>query len=90
MIAVAIAIFVSIATDYYFNRPISFENMISSAFMAVASAGMAYGIGDVFRATGNIAAALGKTGTEIARALAHGITGGFMSVINGGSFASGF
>ncbi|WP_411907813.1 hypothetical protein [Elizabethkingia occulta] len=58
--------------------------------MAVASAGMAYGIGDVFRATGNIAAALGKTGTEIARALAHGITGGFMSVINGGSFASGF
>ncbi|MCT3924523.1 hypothetical protein HZP94_15030 [Elizabethkingia anophelis] len=64
--------------------------MISSAFMAVASAGMAYGIGDVFRATGNIAAALGKTGTEIARALAHGITGGFMSVINGGSFASGF
>ncbi|MCT3721340.1 RHS repeat-associated core domain-containing protein [Elizabethkingia anophelis] len=90
LIAVAIAIFVSIATDYYFNRPISFENMISSAFMAVASAGMAYGIGDVFRATGNIAAALGKTGTEIARALAHGITGGFMSVINGGSFASGF
>ncbi|WP_407484003.1 RHS repeat-associated core domain-containing protein [Elizabethkingia meningoseptica] len=90
LIAVAIAIFASIATDYYFNRPISFENMISSAFMAVASAGMSYGIGDIFKATGSIATALGKTGTEIARALAHGITGGFMSVINGGSFASGF
>lgn len=89
LIAIGTAIFTSMATDYYLNRPVNLENMFQSVVMSVMSAGIANGIGDVFRVGGKIAEALGKTGTIIARAGAHAITQGVFSSVQGGNFWSG-
>jgi hypothetical protein len=89
IVAVAVAVFTSVATDYYLNRPVNLDNMFQSVIMSLASAGIANGIGDVFRVGGKVAEALGKTGTIIARAGAHAITQGALSYMQGGNFWSG-
>lgn len=89
LIAIGIAIFTSVATDYYLNRPVNLENMFQSVIMSLASAGIANGIGDIFKVGGEIAKTLGKTGTIIARAGAHAITQGALSYMQGGNFWSG-
>lgn len=89
LIAIGIAIFTSVATDYYLNRPVNLENMFQSVVMSLMSAGISNGIGDVFRVGGKIAESLGKTGTIIARAGAHAITQGALSYMQGGNFWSG-
>ena len=89
LIAIGIAIFTSVATDYYLNRPVNFESMFQSVVMSLMSAGISNGIGDVFRAGGKIAESLEKTGTIIARAGAHAIAQGTLSFMQGGNFWSG-
>lgn len=89
LIAIGIAIFTSVATDYYLNRPVNLENMFQSVVMSLMSAGVSNGIGDVFRVGGKIAESLGKTGTIIARAGAHAIAQGTLSLMQGGNFWSG-
>ena len=89
LLAIGTAVLTSMATDYYLNRPIDLGNMFQSIAMSIASAGVANGIGDVFKVGGEIAKALGKTGTIIARAGAHAITQGLFSTVQGGNFWSG-
>lgn len=93
LIAIGVAIFTSIATDYYLNRPVNIGNMFQSVVMSLMSAGIADGIGGIFTtATGeatSVASALGKTETIIARAGAHAISQGAMSLMQGGNFWSG-
>jgi RHS repeat-associated protein len=88
LIAIGIAIFTSIATDYYLNRPVNLENMFQSVVMAVVSAGMSNGIGEIFKAGDTIAKAL-KGWTWVARAGAHAIAQGTLSYMQGGNFWSG-
>ena len=89
LVAVGVAVFFSVATDYYMNRPVNLENMFQSVVMSLVSAGVSNGIGDIFKAGGKIAEALGKTGTIIARAGAHAVTQGALSYMQGGNFWSG-
>ncbi|MBV8325494.1 RHS repeat-associated core domain-containing protein, partial [Chryseobacterium sp.] len=89
LIAIGIAIFTSVATDYYLNQPISFGNMFQSVVMSLASAGISSAIGDVFLAGTKVAESLGKTGTIIAKAGAHAIAQGTLSYVQGGNFLSG-
>ncbi|MCL1676504.1 RHS repeat-associated core domain-containing protein [Elizabethkingia meningoseptica] len=86
----AIAVFSHAASSYYMNQPMDFGGLIQSLSMAIMSAGISYGIGEIFKAGGSIIQALGTVGTEIARGIAHGISGGMMSLMNGGNFGSGF
>nr|WP_228456974.1 RHS repeat-associated core domain-containing protein [Chryseobacterium sp. LAM-KRS1] len=93
IIAAAVAIFTSVATDYYLNRPINFGSMFQSVIMATISAAATFGVGSIFinscgEAT-KIATSLGKVGTVIARAGAHAITQGALSFVQGGNFLSG-
>jgi RHS repeat-associated protein len=89
VVAVAVAIFTSVATDYYLNRPVDFINLAQSITMAVASSMVSYGVGEIFKAGTQIAKALGETGTLIARAGAHALTQGALSYVQGGNFWSG-
>ncbi len=89
VIAVAVAIFTSVATDYYLNRPVDFVNMGQSMAMATISAMVSYGVGEIFRVGAQVAKALGETGTIIARAGAHALTQGALSYMQGGNFWSG-
>ena len=89
IIAAAVAAFTSVATDYYLNRPVDFINMFQSIAMAAISAGVSNGIGDIFKAGSEVAKALGKTGTIIARAGAHALSQGALSYMQGGNFLSG-
>ncbi len=88
IIAAAVAAFVSVGTDYYLNRPIDIGNMFQSVIMAVVSAGISNGIGNIFKAGDTIAKAL-KGWTWVARAGAHAITQGALSYMQGGNFWSG-
>ncbi|MCW1963387.1 RHS repeat-associated core domain-containing protein [Chryseobacterium viscerum] len=89
LIAIGIAIFTSVATDYYLNRPINIGSMFQSVAMSMMSMGISNGIGDIFKAGGEVAKALGKTGTIIARAGAHALAQGTLSLVQGGNFWSG-
>ena len=88
LIAIGIAIFTSVATDYYLNRPVNIGNMFQSVVMSLMSAGIADGIGTIFKMQ-SVVDVLGKTGTIIARAGAHAITQGTLSYMQGGNFLSG-
>ncbi len=89
LIIVGIAILSSAATDYYLNRPVNFINMAQSITMSLASAGIANGIGDIFKTGSTVATKLGETGTTIAKAGAHAITQGTLSYVQGGNFWGG-
>jgi len=78
-----------VATDYYLNRPVNLDNMFQSVAMSLISMGVSTGIGDIFKAGGQIANALGKTGAIIAKAGAHAIAQGALSYVQGGNFWSG-
>ncbi|WP_374441915.1 RHS repeat-associated core domain-containing protein [Epilithonimonas sp.] len=88
LVAVGVAVFFSVATDYYMNRPVNLENMFQSVVMSLVSAGVSNGIGDIFKAGGKIAEAL-KGWTWAARAGAHAVTQGTLSYMQGGNFWSG-
>ncbi|PWN70093.1 type IV secretion protein Rhs [Chryseobacterium phosphatilyticum] len=89
LIAIGVAIFTSFATDYYLNRPVNIGSLVQSVAMSLMSMGISNGIGDVFKVGGEIAKALGKGGTMIARAGAHALTQGALSYVQGGKFLSG-
>ena len=88
IIAAAVAAFVSVGTDYYLNRPVDIGNLFQSVVMAVVSAGVSNGIGEIFKAGDTIAKAL-KGWTWVARAGAHAIAQGTLSYMQGGNFWSG-
>ena len=88
IIAAAVAAFVSVGTDYYLNRPVDIGNLFQSVVMAVVSAGVSNGIGEIFKAGDTIAKAL-KGWTWVARAGAHAIAQGTLSYMQGGNFLSG-
>ncbi|PKF74499.1 RHS repeat-associated core domain-containing protein [Chryseobacterium sp. PMSZPI] len=89
LIAIGVAIFTSFATDYYLNRPVNIGSMFQSVAMSLMSMGISNGIGDVFKVGGEVAKALGKGGTMIARAGAHALAQGALSYVQGGKFLSG-
>jgi RHS repeat-associated protein len=89
IIAAGVAILASVGTDYYLNRPVDIGNMFQSVTMAVISAAVSYGVGEVFKVGGEIAKALGETGTIISKAGAHALTQGTLSYVQGGNFWSG-
>ena len=84
----AIAVFTHAIQSYYMNQPMSFEGLMGAMAMSYISAGMSYGIGEVFKAGGEVAKALGEYAVLVKR-LVHGISGGIQSVVQGGSFGSG-
>ena len=84
----AIAVFSHAIQSYYMNQPMSFEGLMEAMAMSYISAGMSYGIGEVFKAGGEVAKALGEYAVLVKR-LVHGISGGIQSVVQGGSFGSG-
>lgn len=88
LIAIGIAVFTSVATDYYLNRPVNLGNMFQSVIMSLASAGIADGIGTVFK----VAEGASKSTTfwmGVGRAGAHAISQGALSYVKGGNFWSG-
>nr|WP_315026475.1 RHS repeat-associated core domain-containing protein [uncultured Chryseobacterium sp.] len=89
LIAIGVAIFTSFATDYYLNRPVNIGSMFQSVAMSLMSMGISNGIGDIFKVGGEVAKALGKGGTMIARAGAHALAQGALSYVQGGKFLSG-
>lgn len=88
ILATAVAVFVAIGTDYYLNRPVNIGNMVQSVIMAAISAGISYGIGEIFKVGDAVAKAL-KGWTWVARAGAHAIAQGTLSYVQGGNFLSG-
>ena len=84
----AIAVFSHAIQSYYMNQPMSFEGLMEAMAVSYISAGMSYGIGEVFKAGGEVAKALGEYAVLVKR-LVHGISGGIQSVVQGGSFGSG-
>lgn len=93
IIAAAVAIFTSIATDYYLNRPINVGEMFQSVMMATMSAAVSFGVGSIFATAAGgptkIASAIGETWTIVAKAGAHAITQGTISYMQGGKFLGG-
>ncbi|AZB18817.1 type IV secretion protein Rhs [Chryseobacterium indologenes] len=89
IIGIGVAVIASVATDYYLNRPVNLDNMFQSVAMSLISMGVSTGIGDIFKAGGQIANALDTTGTIIAKAGAHAIAQGALSYVQGGNFWSG-
>lgn len=88
IIAVGVAMFVSVATDYYLNRPVNLDSMFQSVSMSLMSMAVSAGIGEVFKTGGEVAKSLGKW-TIVARAGAHAIAQGTLSFMQGGKFWSG-
>lgn len=93
IIAAAIAIFTSVATDYYLNRPVNFGEMFQSVMIATMSAAVTFGVGSLFTTSAGeatkLASSIGKTWTVVAKAGAHAITQGTLSYMQGGNFLSG-
>lgn len=89
LIAIGIAIFTSVATDYYLNRPVNLGSMFQSVIISLMSAGMADGIGTVFTVAKDAKIGV-KILNAVAKAGAHGFTQGVVSAVQGGSFKSGF
>ena len=86
--AATVAIISSLATDYYLNRPVNFENMFKSVVMAVISAGVSHGIGTLFQ-VGKEASLGTKILMGIGKMAAHGISQGVLSMVQGGKFWEG-
>ena len=93
IIAAAVAIFTSVATDYYMNRPINVGEMFQSVMIATMSAAVTFGVGSLFTTAAGeatkLATAIGKTWTIVARAGVHAITQGTLSYMQGGKFLAG-
>jgi len=93
IVAAAIAIFTSVATDYYMNRPINVGEMFQSVMFATMSAAVTFGVGSLFTTSAGeatkLATSIGKTWTIVARAGAHAITQGTLSYMQGGKFLAG-
>ena len=86
--AATVAIISSVATDYYLNRPVNFENMFKSVVMAVISAGVSHGIGEIFMVARD--ASIGtKILMGVGKMTAHGISQGVLSMVQGGKFWEG-
>lgn len=60
-----------------------FAGVVEAGIISLAQSAVSYGIGQAFGTVGNF-------GHELLRAGAHGISGGFFSMANGGSFGRGF
>ena len=87
--AATVAIISSVATDYYLNRPVNFENMFKSVVMAVISAGVSHGIGEIFMVARD--ASIGtKILMGVGRTAAHAVSQGVLSLVQGGGFVQGF
>ncbi|WP_228400743.1 RHS repeat-associated core domain-containing protein [Chryseobacterium taeanense] len=87
--AVIVAVAVSVGNDYYMNRPVNVGSLFQSVTLSAMTSFLTFGVGEIFRAGGQVAASLGKTGTLFARAGAHAITQGTLSYMQGGNFWSG-
>ncbi|HBT73570.1 MAG TPA: hypothetical protein DEB37_15385 [Lysinibacillus sp.] len=88
LIAIGVAIFTSVATDYYMNRPVNLGSMFQSMVISLMSAGMSDGIGTVFTVAKDAKMGV-KILNAVAKAGAHGFTQGVVSAVQGGSFKSG-
>ncbi|BFO65986.1 RHS repeat domain-containing protein [Chryseobacterium sp. KCF3-3] len=89
LVAFAAAIVTSITGDYIMNRPVNIGSLYQSVTLAAMTSYLTFGVGELFRAGGQIANSLSQTSLIIARAGAHAITQGTLSYMQGGNFWSG-
>ncbi|WP_241676906.1 RHS repeat-associated core domain-containing protein [Chryseobacterium sediminis] len=89
LVAFAAAIVTSITGDYIMNRPVNIGSLYQSVTLAAMTSYLTFGVGELFRAGGQIANSLSQTSLIIAKAGAHAITQGTLSYMQGGNFWSG-
>jgi len=76
------------AQSYYFNTPMTFEGLAKSIAISYISAGIANGIGTLFEV--GKGASLGMKALMIGgKMIAHGISQGVLSMVQGGKFWEG-
>ena len=80
----AVAIFSQTVQSYYMNQPLSIEGLAVSLVTSYLSAGMGYGVGEIFK-TAEILVKVPFLLDTV-----HGISGAIQSVVQGGDFKSGF
>ena len=77
-----------VAQSYYFNTPITFEGLVKSIAISYIGAGISNSIGTLFQVGKN--ASLGtKILMGIGKMVAHGISQGVLSMVQGGKFWEG-
>lgn len=83
-IAVAVALTVHVGEAIINHRPITFHGLATTVITTAVSAGISYGIGEIASEIGNFAT------RSTFQAVAHGVTQGGMTALQGGKFWSGF
>ena len=84
LIALAVAVFTNVATNYIAGTPITFGDILQTAVMTTISAAVTFGIGSAVETIGNFFI------KATVQSLAHGVFQGGLTAIQGGNFWNGF